>query len=48
MRLLFANVPASHERRADFEARGSLQTVATLLLAIIGGSAREALAYASP
>ena len=49
MRLLMANVRASHERRADFEAQlGSLQTGATRLLEIIERrSSREALAYAS-
>lgn len=49
MRLLMANVRASHERRADFEAQlGSLQTGATRLLEILERrSSGEALAYAS-
>lgn len=49
MRLLLANVRASHERRADFEAQlGSLQTGANRLLEILERrSADEALSYAS-
>ena len=49
MRLVLANVRASHERRADFEAQlGSLQTGTNRLLEIIERrGAHEALEYAS-
>ncbi|MBC7909226.1 MAG: hydantoinase B/oxoprolinase family protein [Pyrinomonadaceae bacterium] len=49
MRLLLANVRASDERRADFEAQlGSLQTGATRLLEITGRrGVRESLEYAA-
>ena len=49
MRLLMANVRASPERRADFEAQiGSLKTGAARLLEIVDRrGASEALAYAS-
>jgi N-methylhydantoinase B len=49
MRLLLANVRASGERRADFEAQvGSLKTGATRLVEIVERrGAREAVAYAS-
>jgi N-methylhydantoinase B len=49
MRLLLANVRASHERRGDFEAQvGSLKTGAARLAEIMERrGAREAIAYAS-
>lgn len=49
MDLIMANVRASDERRADFEAQvGSLQTGTTRLLEIVARRSRqEALAYAS-
>lgn len=48
LKLLFANVRASHERRADFEAQiGSLKTGAVRLLEIVERrGANEALEYA--